>query len=93
MKIFLSQPMTGRDDEAIIHERVIYTKKYEDNGDEVIDSIIDLGDADPIEYLGESVKLMASADKVVMLPGWRSSKGCRVEHQVAIEYEKEIEYV
>lgn len=40
-----------------------------------------------IECLGESIKLMTTADLVIFTPGWQENRGCRVEHHIATEYD------
>ena len=40
--------------------------------------------------MGKCVQRVMECDMVVFDHGWTSSKGCKVEHQTAFEYEKEI---
>ena len=39
-----------------------------------------------LEYLGESLKLLAKADIAYFAPGWNKARGCKIEHQCALEY-------
>ena len=40
----------------------------------------------PLEYLGESLKLLAGADWVWFCDGWDEARGCKVENTCAREY-------
>ena len=91
-KVFISQSMNGRSNRAIKEERQPIIETYESKGYEIIDSILDMGPANAIEYLAESIRLMNDADIVVMMKGWAKSRGCRIEHEIAVAYDKEIVY-
>ncbi len=91
-RLFVSQPMNGRSDRIIREEREAAVETYKKDGWEIIDSILNLGPADAIIYLAESIKLLNDADKVLMMKGWAKSRGCRIEHEVAIAYGKEVVY-
>ena len=92
MKVFISQPMNGRSNRSILEERKPIVDAYEKDGWEVIDSVLDMGPADALVYLAESIKLLNDADRVVMMNGWAKSRGCRIEHEIAISYGKEVVY-
>ena len=55
---------------------------------EVIDSFFEgaPADAKPLWYLGESLKLLGTADFAVFAPGWQDYRGCRIEHDAAVQY-------
>ena len=53
---------------------------------EVIDSILDITDKTLIECLGESIKLLAQADIVYFCKDWENYRGCRIEHNICMEY-------
>ena len=91
-KLFISQPMNGRSDRAIIEERELIIEAYKREGWEVIDSVLNMGPASAIEYLAESIRLMNDADRVLMMKGWAKARGCRIEHEVAIAYGREVVY-
>ncbi len=44
------------------------------------------------DHMVADIKMLLSADSVFMLPGWASSKGARIEHEIARELEKPIYY-
>ena len=94
MKIFISQPMTGRTTEEILKERNTYFSAAKAIRDDVklIDSFAeDCEDESPIYLLGQSVSKLAFADLVIFVPGWEKSRGCQVEHKVVDEYH--IKYI
>ena len=90
MKVFISLPMHGRTDEEIKKEMergVEFLKKfYKDEKIELIDTMIDLGYAPRLAYLGRSIQLMVYADLVLFMPGWNEADGCLVEHLTAFRY-------
>ena len=45
-----------------------------------------------IYYLAKSIEFIGKVDIVVFMKGWEKARGCRIEHQVAVEYGKEIVY-
>lgn len=92
-KVFISQPMNGKSNEDILAERNRIAKKFINAGWEVIDTILDGSiQTSPIEYLGESIKRMGNANLVFMMKGWQKARGCRIEHEVAVHYGKDIRY-
>lgn len=91
-KLFISQPMRNKTDEEIKFERIrIYEKVrsiLKDNNVELVDSFIKNApkDAKPLWYLGESIKSMANADIVYFAKDWEYYRGCKIEHDCAVEY-------
>lgn len=94
-KLFISQPMRGKTDEEILAVRAQAIQSAErvlEEEVEVIDSFFK--DAvvpstvlsRPLWFLGESIKLMAKADVAYFAEGWEEARGCRIEHECAIEY-------
>ncbi len=89
IKLFISQPMRGRSDEEITAEREYVKLAAERILKEdimVIDSFFQGGDMKPLEYLGESLKLLAGADWAWFCKGWEQARGCKIENQCAREY-------
>lgn len=96
MKLMISQPMRGKTEDEIRMEREELVRYLEDEGNEVIDSIIaneapEDEDA-AIYYLSKAIELIAKADGVVFMEGWEKARGCRIEHMVANEYGKHMFY-
>lgn len=90
-KLFISQPMRGKSDEEILKEREKAIKSAEKQMDEpveVIDSFFQSAptDARPLWYLGELLKLLATADVAYFAKGWEEARGCKIEHTCAVEY-------
>lgn len=96
MKIFISLPMNGRTDEEILAE---IDRIYEDYGyltiniSELINPYIekDLDNKEytniPLAYLAKSIDMISRADMVIFAKGWEKARGCRIEHQCAVDYE------
>lgn len=99
-KIFISQPMNGKTNEEIedvrnyIIGRLTAHFARQNAHIEIIDSFFKdtPHDANPLWYLGESIKLMSEADIVFFCNGWHSARGCQIEHDCALEYSKETMY-
>jgi hypothetical protein len=90
-RLFISQPMRGKTDEEIlaVRQRAIESAECQlGEKVEVIDSFFQgaPADANPLWYLGESIKLLGTADVVYFANGWADARGCRIENQCAIEY-------
>lgn len=95
MKIMLSQPMKGKTNEEIRKEREHLVKEIESNGYIVLDTIFDEAPKnvdEAIWLLSKSIEYLAQADVVFFMKGWEYARGCKIEHQVAIEYGKEVVY-
>ena len=93
MKIFISQPITGKSNSEIFATRKnIVSKLHTKYPDATIINSIILGgnDTNDIKYLGLTLNLMSDADLIVMAKDRANSKGCQVEQYVATIYNKEI---
>ena len=94
-KLFISQPMRGKTDEEILAVRAQAVQSAErvlGEEVEVIDSFFK--DAvvpstvlsRPLWFPGESLKLLSGADVAYFAEGWEDARGCRIEHECAVEY-------
>lgn len=95
MKVMISQPMRGKPNEQIREERAELVKILTEQGYEVVDTVFDKapeGVDEAIFYLAESIKFIGKVDMVVFMKGWEKARGCKIEHQVAVEYGKEVMY-
>lgn len=103
IKLFVSQPMSGKTDVDILNERNLVIasatfriQKRELNPPdiEVIDSFFQGAphDAKPLWYLGESLKKLSEADVVIFAKDWQKSRGCKIEHEAAVAYGIEVMY-
>lgn len=93
MKVMISQPMRGKTNEQIKAERENLVKELEKQGHEVIDTVLNISEnKSPIYYLSRSIELLDEADALYFMKGWEKARGCRIEHEVAVEYGKEVFY-
>lgn len=89
-KVFISQPMKDKTNEEIEQERqyiIKKVKKYFANI-EIIDSFFKDAphDAKPLWFLGKSLELLSNADMVIFAKDWEDARGCRIEHECAVQY-------
>lgn len=95
-QLFISQPMSGLSDEEITEKRqeaiVTAMDIMKESEVKVLDSFQKgvPAEANPVYYLGESVKILSQANVAYFVKGWESSKGCRVEHLICELYGIEI---
>ena len=90
-RLFISQPMNGKTNEEIkaVRERAIESvTHFLDEEVEVIDSFFEDAphDAKPLWYLAKSIELMSTATVVYFAKGWEEARGCKIEHECAVEY-------
>lgn len=93
--IMISQPMRGKTNEEIRKEREQLVKEIENNGDIVLDTVFDTTPKnvdEAIWFLSKSIEYLAQADAVYFMKGWEKARGCKIEHEVAVEYGKEVIY-
>lgn len=92
IRVFISQPMRGKTSEEIEKrrnkikeyvltvfgaEQVEFVESYFKNAPH---------DAKPLWYLGEAIKLLSTANYAIFDEGWENARGCRIEHECALEY-------
>lgn len=94
LKIMISQPMKGKSEEQIRNEREELVKELESKGHKVIDTIFaeeTPKDCDTaIYYLSKSIEAMSKVDAIIFMPGWENARGCKIEHEIAVKYNKFI---
>lgn len=91
MKVMISQPMNGKREAQIRLERQKVIKNLEDLGWQVVDTIFteeapkscDVA----IYYLSKSVEAISKVDAVMFMKGWEKARGCRIEHDICLQYE------
>lgn len=93
IKVFISQPMKGKTDAAILAERekiIMDVKGLIQDEVEVINSFIpESAPKDSIEavwMLGKSIQLLSEANVAYFAKGWNTARGCKIEHEVAEKY-------
>ena len=90
MKVMISQPMNGRNQEEIKKERQNIIEKFNKMHIDVIDTLFteeapqDCNVA--VYYLGKSISAMKDIDALYMCDNWFNARGCKIENQVAREY-------
>ena len=96
-KIFISQPMKDKTNQEIEQERKEIIEKAEKYfGEiEVIDSFLKDAphDAKPLWFLGKSLELLSNADVIVLGKGWEHARGCKIEHECAVQYGIKTVYI
>lgn len=95
MKIMISQPMKGKTNEQIREERAELVKRLEEEGHEVVDTVLENAPADEdvaIYMLSQSIRYIGKVEAVIFMPGWEKARGCKIEHNVAVEYGKQVFY-
>ncbi|WP_050636169.1 DUF4406 domain-containing protein [Candidatus Stoquefichus sp. SB1] len=90
-KIFISQPMKGKSNEEIKKERELIINDIEaimeDEQFVILDTVFeDFKGATPLKFLAKSLMVLADADYVYFAEGWEEARGCRIEHECALEY-------
>ncbi len=97
-KAMISQPMAGKSDEEILAVRKLAVEFLEKEGYEVVNTLFsdewtkvenmkDSGIVQiPVHFLAKSLEAMATCDAVYFCKGWEETRGCRIEHEVAVAY-------
>lgn len=96
IKIFIAQPMSGRDDEEVLAERQeaiehIYEqfKKKKNTVLVFLDQFfVDQVpyDANSVWYLGHSITILSKADYIYFTGLWAEARGCLIEAEIAKQY-------
>lgn len=95
MKIMISQPMKGKSNEQIREERKALVEALEQEGHQVIDTVFENAPADEdiaIYMLSQSIRYIGKVDAVYFMRDWEKARGCKIEHEVAVEYGKQVFY-
>lgn len=99
MRVFISQPMNGREMTDIISQRSAALDRlkllYPNRDIFVIDNISRHCNGDipgncitPRVYaLSNSIQYLSYADICVFIPGWEEAIGCKIEHDICKLYE------
>lgn len=90
LKVFISQPMAGKEKEEILAEREqavqLLKNHFRDHEVEIIDSFVENAGT-PLECLAKSLELMAKADLAYFMAGWSRARGCCIEYTCATAYD------
>lgn len=93
-KLFISQPMRDLTDDEILKERErIRLKAEQVIGEklELINSFIEdcpeeINKNISVYYLGKSIEFLSQADIAYFGGEWKNARGCKIEHEVAVQY-------
>ena len=104
MKAMISQPIAGKSEEEIIATRERAIETLESTGYEVVNTlftdkwyskenmeqrgVIQI----PLCFLAKSLESMSLCHAAYFCKGWEQARGCRIEHEAAIEYGLTILY-
>ena len=103
-KIMVSQPMHGFTDEQITETRDRFLQFAKEQNLEVVntyfqdewyskDAMAERGVIQvPLCFLAKSIENMALCHKAYFAKGWENARGCKVEHEIAVQYGLEIIY-
>ena len=92
-KVFISQHMNGLTDEDILANReyaIAEIKKRVGDDVQILESFFSdynpKNGSIPLKYLSKAIEILADADVVYFCPNWETARGCKIEHQCAVEY-------
>lgn len=103
-KAMLSQPMAGKTDQEIIETRERAIAYLKDQGYEIVNTLFsdewyskekmqERGVVQiPLCFLAKSLENMSLCHAAYFCKGWENARGCRIEHQAAVDYGLEIIY-
>lgn len=103
-KIMISQPMNGLTEEQIIETRNRFLKFAENEKFEIVntyfqdewysnDAMTKRGVVQiPLCFLAKSLENMSLCHIAYFAKGWENARGCRIEHEAALQYGLEIFY-
>lgn len=90
MKIYISLPISGIEFEQVYASTVFATVALERKGHTAIDPLDVCGAVgDEMDYaacMGRDIEALLRCDAIVLLDGWKQSKGCQLERKAAELY-------
>ena len=104
MKAMLSQPMNGKTEKEILQTRERAVKALNEKGYDVVNtSFTDQWYSDenrkqrgvvhiPLCFLAKSLENMSKCHVAYFCKGWEKTRGCKIEHDVAVAYGLDIIY-
>ncbi|MBQ2138105.1 MAG: DUF4406 domain-containing protein [Erysipelotrichaceae bacterium] len=90
MNVYISVPMTGRTVKEVEADIKQAKKDFPFNkkSTKYVSNLIEFkAEIDPATALGNAIESILSCDALYACPGWKESKGCRVEIATAIIYD------
>ena len=95
-KYFVCQSIKGKTLDEIKKEREVVIKSIKESGDIYLHSIFDYeyeNEKEAAKMIGKCIEILADADIVIFMRNWERSRVCKIEHLVAVEYNKNIVYL
>lgn len=103
-KIMISQPMNGFTEEQITNAQNKFLEYAKKENLEVVNTYFQddrysqdfMSSRDvvqiPVYFLAKSLEYMSKCSIVYFAKGWENARGCKIEHEVALQYGMEIIY-
>ncbi|MBE6725045.1 MAG: DUF4406 domain-containing protein [Ruminococcaceae bacterium] len=103
-KVLISQPMATKTDFEIEEARARATRVLEEKGYEVANTLFDGEWYNPTNmhnrgvvfiplcFLAKSLEAMSQCHAVYFCKGWENARGCKIEHEAAVQYGLTIFY-
>ena len=97
-KVMISQPMKGLTEKQILETQNTFLGFAKKENMEVMNTYfkdewfakIELNHVGviqvPVYYLAKSLEKMAHCNVVYFAKGWENARGCKIEHEVALQY-------
>lgn len=94
MTIYISLPITGHDIEKVTKAANHASALIRARGHHAVNPLeITHRDMSYAQCLDKDIEtIIGQCDAIFLQPGWRASKGCTLEYQCALLYDKEIYY-
>lgn len=92
MKIYISLPISGKDIEEVKQLSEIAKNEIIEKGHTPV-SPLDVSPNTELSYaqhMGNDIAALLECDAIVFLGDWHLSKGCRLEMNAAVIYDKKI---
>lgn len=92
MRVMISQPMAGIDDEEIRFRFNKISKEFSKLHIDVVDNIWQdspqegFYNTEPLFYLAKSINAMGQVDAVYFAEGWQNARGCVIEYEICKAY-------
>lgn len=97
IKLFISQPMNGIDDDVVLKKReeaITNAKKFikSNTGEDEVEALETFiyedapEDAGRLWYLGRSIQMLGKADYIYFVEGYENANGCMAEEYIAKQY-------
>lgn len=91
MKIYISLPIAGHDIEEVVANYIYASGVIQAKGHTPVSPLeVSPDPATYAELIGTGITALLVCEAVLFLPGWQTSKGCRLEYEAAVIYGKEM---